>query len=390
MSTRTFVVAAIMVTACTAPKRKATIPDPQGESYEDYLADGKKPPPARNLGDGNPADVMVYHFIDVGQGTALLLEFPCGAVLIDTGGEINEEWDGKKALFDYLEAFFARRSDLARTFDLFVLTHSHIDHNRWAMDVLNNYPVRNVIDNGREGHAIGSKPQVAVHEWLRTLGTGVGHRTITTGEIDSAGLSGPIIDPIGSCAASSIDPDIRALWGQVTEDVDSFGHDPNNHSIVLRVDYGESSALLTADLEVLGIARMSKKFATNLALLDVDLYQVGHHGSRNATVGYFMKDMTPELAVIPCGPYERDQPWTARAFGHPNKQAIDHLIHRDYGVSGKRAPKEVWIGIKGAWKERKSVFERVTIDKALYAVGWDGTIRVRATATGRFEVETER
>lgn len=30
---------------------------------------------------------MVAHFIDVGQADATLLEFPCGAVLIDAGAE---------------------------------------------------------------------------------------------------------------------------------------------------------------------------------------------------------------------------------------------------------------------------------------------------------------
>ena len=36
---------------------------------------------------------MRAHFIDVGQGDATLLEFPCAAVLIDTGGEQNGEFD---------------------------------------------------------------------------------------------------------------------------------------------------------------------------------------------------------------------------------------------------------------------------------------------------------
>ena len=55
-------------------------------------------------------DTMRMHFIDIGQGDATLLEFPCGAVLIDTGGEQNESFASDQALRDYLDAFFARRA----------------------------------------------------------------------------------------------------------------------------------------------------------------------------------------------------------------------------------------------------------------------------------------
>jgi competence protein ComEC len=260
------------------------------------------------------------------------------------------------------------------------------------MDVLDRYGVSNLIDNGATGDAIGTVPQNQVHAWLRELGTGVGHRDILAAEIDpTTGTTDEVIDPVGSCDRSPIDPAIRALWGRVTEDLDTYGGNPNNHSIVLRVDFGRASALLVGDMEVLGLARMAQKFAANPGLFDVDLYQVGHHGSRNATVEHFMRAMSPQLAVIPVGPYERDQPWTARAFGHPNRQAIEHLVHRDYGVSLDRPrPKEVWVGVKGAWKDRPSVFERMTIRKAVYAVGWDGTVQVVANASGWFEVHTAR
>jgi beta-lactamase superfamily II metal-dependent hydrolase len=32
-------------------------------------------------------DAMRLHVIDVGQGDATLVEFPCAAILVDTGGE---------------------------------------------------------------------------------------------------------------------------------------------------------------------------------------------------------------------------------------------------------------------------------------------------------------
>jgi len=55
---------------------------------------------------------MRAHFINVGQADSTLLEFPCGAILVDTGAELNDDFDGVAALQAYLEAFFANRTDL--------------------------------------------------------------------------------------------------------------------------------------------------------------------------------------------------------------------------------------------------------------------------------------
>src|SRR5258706_574037 len=75
---------------------------------------------------------MRVHLIDVGQGAATLVEFSCGAILIDTGGESNRYMDSTENLVNYLRAFFASRPDLDDTLALVVLTHPHIDHTRGA------------------------------------------------------------------------------------------------------------------------------------------------------------------------------------------------------------------------------------------------------------------
>src|SRR5258708_4434000 len=96
------------------------------------------------------AQTMRAHFIDVGQGAATLIEFPCPAILIDTGGESNGEFDSTPALMDYLDTFFRRRTDLGSTFASIILTHPHIDHTRGVPDVIGKYKILNAVTNGLE------------------------------------------------------------------------------------------------------------------------------------------------------------------------------------------------------------------------------------------------
>jgi competence protein ComEC len=56
---------------------------------------------------------MTAHFIEVGQGHSTLLEFPCGAMLVDAGAA-NADDD---RLVEYLDEFFADRPDLHKTLD---------------------------------------------------------------------------------------------------------------------------------------------------------------------------------------------------------------------------------------------------------------------------------
>ena len=66
-------------------------------------------------------DKIRVHFIDVGQGAATLVEFACGVILIDTGGErwpADEtrlaRYDSNVFLYSYLNWFFNHRPDLNR------------------------------------------------------------------------------------------------------------------------------------------------------------------------------------------------------------------------------------------------------------------------------------
>lgn len=389
MTSKGAALALLLCAACPAQTTSSSgPPPPRGQSIDSYLAiDAAPEAPEVPTGEPRPTDAVVLHAIDIGQGTAALVELPCGAVLIDTGGEKNDQFDSWPALRDYLDEFFQRRRDLDRTFDLLVVTHPHIDHTRNLEAVLERYEVENIVDNGAAEGDIGVKPQNEMHEWLERRGKEIGHRDVLAADVEPPGMTGPVIDPIGGCERSQIDPVLTALWGG--EEELEVGNDPNNNSVVLRVEFGSTSLLLAGDVERLAIAKLTKRFRKHPEVLDADVFLVPHHGSRNSTSEHFIEAVTPKVAVITAGPYYRNEDWTARRFGHPHRTAINHLLDPEHGVSMRReSPIDVHVGVRGAWKDTPSEFEERTIERAIYATGWDGSVRVTAEADGDLTVKT--
>ncbi len=327
-------------------------------------------------------DVWRSHFIDVGQGLAVLQEFPCGAMLIDTGGEDDQRFHSDSALIAYLDGFFARRTDLHGTLDLLVLTHPHIDHTRGTEVVLDHYQVRNLVDNG-QSYGSGAAGQQSLEAFAQSH-PGVHYRAVSLADIASAtGLSDGVIDPI---TCQPIDPAITALWGRVESDPGwpgiRFGKTPfqnnNNHSVVLRIAFGKASGLFTGDLEEPAIKDLLTRSRAS-GLLDVDLYQVGHHGSINGTLPELAEAMSPEIAVFSMGPSSWQLTWSAWKYGHPRQEIVTMLAEV---MVRKRKPIDVQVGVKS------ETFVPMHLESALYGTGWDGTVVVQANADGRLQVVT--
>ncbi len=330
------------------------------------------PPPA------DPPKVRI-HFLNVGQGAATLVEFPCGAMLVDTGGEENESFHSSEALKSYLDAFFARRTDLNSTLDLLLVTHPHIDHMRGLPMLSSTYKLRNVVDNGQAAR----EPEEAVEimrgfeQFLEVQK--LPHQSVSIDDLPpgGGGLQSAVIDPFPSC--KGVDPRISVLWGRVPADPgwgdDSGGKpefiDENNHSVVTRIDFGETSVLITGDLEVPAIRSLLS--SRSKEVLDADIYEVGHHGSHNGTTAELLAAVTPDWAVMEVGPADRKHSWTAWAYGHPRQVTVALL---DQGVVRKAPPREVQVGTS------TRTFTPMTVGHAIYATGWDGSIVLEGDAKG--------
>lgn len=337
-------------------------------------------PPA--TGPVAPPDpkVMYARYIDMDQGNATLLEFSCGAVLIDAGGESGAS---TQRLLEYLDGFFNRRKDLHRTLAGIIITHNHPDHTRSLEEVAEHFTVLNFIENGQRGKSRGDQGDKDV-VWLEansaTDGRHIRVFDVNESDVEADGKKGYTSDVVDPVACTGTDPKLTILSADLENDPGwgdaEFGN-KNNHSIVIRVDFGEASFLYTGDLEEPGIVRLVEYYS-GTSMLDADVWEVGHHGSYNGTTEDLLKAMSPHIAVISMGHWNDQTRWSAWSYGHPRKQAVLQLelaVDRD-----RSTPKMVNI----ATAVKKS--EEVEMRRAIFATGWDGTITVRATSAGEYRV----
>jgi len=324
---------------------------------------------------------MRVHLIDIGQGAATLIEFSCGAILVDTGGEQHRRYDSTQHLVEYLRLFFKSRPDLDNTLAALVLTHPHIDHTRGAGVVMGEFAVQNLITDGLTTSSGGTQQRAAI---TKAKVKNIPHQVVTNTQVPPGGLTNPIIDPV---ACPDGDPDIRALWGAIDRssvrwDAKSF-ENFNNHSVVLKVTLGASSLVITGDLEDDGIDELLKKHA-GTKVLDTDVYEVGHHGSYNATTKELLRALSPKLALIACGPHDRKSTWTGWAYGHPRAVTVE-LLEQALAAAIPRVPPVTVAVAAGAKK-----FEGWEIKAPIYATGWDSDVIVTMYADGRLVTRTRR
>ncbi|MBP7868604.1 MAG: MBL fold metallo-hydrolase [Firmicutes bacterium] len=263
-----------------------SLPLPGGAGTERTAGSGSTAGPSGTAGSGGIADQssmtglsgsVLFTFIDVGQGDAILVSTSDGHHMLVDGGPRSAG-----------PSLAARLRELGvKHLDVLVSTHPHEDHIGGLADVLDAVTVGRVIDSGKVHTS-------ATYERYLTM-------------IDEKDI------PFALGRANDLfrlgDARVQILWptGALAEDL-------NDVSVVLRVDYGESSALLTGDIG----PGVEQYLVEHEALSRIVLLKVAHHGSRRSTAPEFLRRTRPRVAVIECA--------AGNSYGHPHYETMARLI----------------------------------------------------------------
>lgn len=221
------------------------------------------------------------HMIDIGQGDSILVMAPEGNILFDTGNNDKEIEAQLKAYLDNLGI---------KEIDYLVLTHHDGDHIGNADMVLETYSVGTVI---MEDYYYGSKTSV-----YRDLEAALE-------KSESTVIKDPAVGEVMT---------FGELHLKFLGPVKQFDN-KNNDSIVVRLDFGENSILMTGDASKDAEVMLLNTYSA--AELDCDVLKVGHHGSNSSSLSSFLKVVTPEYALISCG--------VDNEYGHPTSKVLARL-----------------------------------------------------------------
>jgi competence protein ComEC len=221
-------------------------------------------------------DTMEVTFIDVGQGDSALIRFPGGeTMLIDGGGLPGGEFD----IGEHVVVPAILKKGIHHI-DRMVLSHPHHDHYRGLGAVAKRFHPKELWMPDV------SAPEQEFEFWGNFLGS-----------VESAGVNIKEIDAkmepidIGGVKLSVLYPN-----GKLPKDID-----PNDTSIVLKLAYGDVSFLFTGDLTEWG----EQVLLANGADPKSTILKVGHHGSETSSTREFLRAVSPKIAVISVGQYNR-------------------------------------------------------------------------------------
>ena len=214
--------------------------------------------------------------IDVGTGSATLVEFPRGPVMLIDGGGFSDN-----SVFDMGAKVVApvlwRKKIM--TVDTMVLSHPNSDHLNGLIYIAEHFKVGRLWSNGEASDTRG----------YRKLKALITQRKISSPSYQDLAK----VHEINGVKVSILHPPKAFMQ----KDTDEHSRDTNNNSLVVKVSISDFSFLIPGDIE--------KKAEKELVALRPDelastILMAPHHGSRTSSTSVFLDAISPEAVIISC------------------------------------------------------------------------------------------
>lgn len=230
-----------------------------------------------NFKESFQGNETLIHFINVGQGDAILLNNKNYNILIDSGSNESSDY-----LISYLKSFNIKKLNYV------IATHPHEDHIGAMDDIINNFHVDTFI-----------APNITTTDIdFINMVKALNHKNLKINVIED-NLTINLFN----------DNFLTFLWsGSLPAD------NINNNSLVLKYINENISFLFTGDIEKEVEAQLQ---SINQVLLSSDVLKVAHHGSNSSSTLNFLTAVDPNISVITCG--------IGNSYGHPHKNTLTNL-----------------------------------------------------------------
>lgn len=243
-------------------------------------------------------DRMRINFIDVGQGDSCLIRYKGTNIMIDSGGSLSKNKDGKSYDIgeNVLNNYLLNRG--ITRLDYIMASHFDEDHSQGFVFLLKNMKVKNVIisEQYKTSSIYEQFKQICKKQNIQIIYVKSGDK------IRIKDLAFKILHP-------------KSKENQISE------NPLNNNAIVCMVKYKNRRILFTGDIEKVAENEMVKEYTNGLK---ADILKVGHHGSKTSTTKEFLDLINPSVALIGVGQNNK--------FGHPNEDVIKRLEEKNIQI----------------------------------------------------------